>query len=401
MNTTMKKPRILFLLMSADMPFFKNQLEDCKNTWLHALNSADKHNKTVTDYVDIVGWYYYDVSFNEKCKLIKNEDGQNVIYLSPDGVIQDEIDNHHLINVLLDDNWTFQKTYDVFKYVTDNMDYDYIVRTNTSTYINIPLLSYILYKEFNDKSVDSGNTAYGTDLMSLHTLACPSYGDIYIRGNCLILSKHQVQDIILKYGQLYTVGISDKSLIDDVCIGNILNCYYNSFKKTEHRNFEYLKHIKCLPQMWYKCTEHVIDFSHTWCKNGYGQDFNEESADDYASAVAIQVRSYYTNEGRETTEHRHYNELYQHMKQTEYDENNLSVIYNKIKEYSNNPDVWVQGNMPYMKQDVLLRILGDRVKFINWSSVCMSYTPVDHQAWRYKERIMKENNVDFSLRSSV
>lgn len=410
----MKKPKILFLLMSADIPFFKEQIEDCKRTWLSVLDERNPYNELVTKYADVTSWKYYDVSFNKKCKLIRDENGKNTIVLNADAVIQDGKDEHHLQNILLDDRWTFQKTYDVLKYTVDNSEWDYVVRTNTSTYINIPLLCYLLYKEFNDENIDSCNIAYGTDLMSLHSLACPNNGDIYIRGNCLIMTRGQVEDIILKYGQIFSSGmcdIADNNLIDDVCLGSILNCYYNNFIKEKTasnnnkvRNFDYVKHIKCFPQMWYRCTEHPCDFNHTWAKDGFCQDFNEnndEIVERYSSATTIQVRSYYTSKGRAETEHEHYAELHEKMTRYVYsrynDENVLNSLYNIIKEYQKNPDVWVQGNLPYMKQDVLLGILSDKKLFKQFSSYCMSATPLDHQLWKYKERIMKDNNVDFFL----
>lgn len=410
----MKKPKIMFLLMSADIPFFKEQIEDCKRTWLSVLDERNPYNELVTKYADTVDWKYYDVSFNKKCKLVHNENGENRIALNEDAVIQDEENEHHLQNVLFDDKWTFQKTYDALKYTVDNSEWDYVVRTNTSTYINIPLLCYLLYKEFNDKNIDSNNISYGTDLMSIHSLACPNNGDIYIRGNCLIMTRRQVEDIVLKYGQLFSNGLcaqSNNSLIDDVCLGCILNCYYNNFikKKTAAngkniRNFDYIEHIKCFPQMWYKCTEHPCNFNHTWSVDGFCQDFteNDEIVERYSSAVAVQVRSYYTNRGRAETEHKHYFELHEKMLLCVYskygDENVLISLYNIIKEYQKNPDVWIQGNLPYMKQNILLGILSNEDLFKRFSSYCMSATPTDHQIWKYKERIIKENNIDFFLR---
>lgn len=411
----MKKPKILFLLMSADIPFFKEQIEDCKRTWLSVLENGNQYNEIVTKYADVTGWKYYDVSFNKKCCLVREQNGQNSIALNADAVVVDESDEHHLQNVLLDDGWTFQKTYDALKYEAENSEWDYVVRTNTSTYVNIPLLCYLLYKEFNNENTDSANTAYGTDLMSIHSLACPSAGDIYIRGNCLILSRHQVENVVLKYGQLFSPGMcvqTDNNLIDDICIGNLLNCYYNNFIKEKEtadgvkvRNLDYTRHIRCFPQMWYKCTEVPCNFNHTWSVDGFYQDFKEnddECAARYSCAAAVQVRSYYTDSGRAKTEHEHYFELHEKMSRIVYakygDENILLSIYNKIKEYQKNPDVWVQGNLPYMKQGILLSVLSDKELFNRFSSYCMSATPIDHQLWKYKERIMKENNVDFFLK---
>lgn len=393
----MRKPKIIVLIMSADLPFFSNQLEDCKKTWLRPIIGSDGA-ETVNKYADIITWKYYDARFNEKVKY----DNDSCI-ITDDCVIEDKDDKDHLINVLYDDKYTFQKTYDVFNYITENYDYDYIIRTNTSTYLNLPLLSYCLYNEFNESGWE--DIAHCTDLISAHSIKCPEAGDIYMRGNCLVLTRHQIKDIILKYGKLYSYGVvnsSQNSLIDDVCIGCILNNYYNNFKAGRH--FDYLNHIKCFPQTWYKCTDQVNEFGHQFAPNGYATCLDESDNSSvimYASCAAIQIRSYYTAIGREKTEHAHYAELHGKITRSVFDiykdDNLLFSIYNKIKDYNTDPMVWTQGNMPYIRQSDLVQLLADKDKYNKFVNFIFKYTPADHFLWPYKERLMRENNLNFLL----
>lgn len=410
-----KKPRILILLMSANTQFFKGQMEDCKKTWLSVLDDG-KYKEHFDKYVDFIDWYYYDADFKRKCAL--DDEGNTSLYniKRNNNVVIDENDSHHLINVMFNDKDTFNKTYDVLEYVDKkyNGEYDYIVRTNTSTYINLPLLSYILYREFNCENVTKKQqTTYGTDLMSLYSTECPNPSDIYIRGNCMVFTRFEVEEIILKYGKLYTTGCIENeeasTFVDDVCINNILNNYYNDFKRTDsngNRNFDYLNHIYCLPQMWYKCIEMEdeeplqIDIHHTWSRNGYGQYFDENSIDKYKHAVAVQIRTYYTPKGREYSEKKHYYELHEKMctdVYVDYSENKLISIYNKIEEYSKNPDVWLQGNLPYMKQSWLVNTItssdsmsvNDDDKYETFVNRCFQLTPRDHSSWKWIKKLLE------------
>lgn len=394
----MRKPKIIVLIMSADLPFFKDQLEDCKKTWLQPVMGG-AGSDLVGKYAEVIGWYYYDARFDEKVKCA--DCGCEVI---PDSVKEDANDEHHLINVLYDDKYTFQKTYDVFNYIIRKHDFDYIIRTNTSTYLNLPLLSYYLYNEFNKNGWE--DISHCTDLMSLPCVKCPEAGDIYMRGNCLVLTRRQIKDIILKYGKLYSYGIvssAENSLIDDVCIGCLLNNFYNGFKK-EGRCFDYLSHIKCMPQTWYKCTDQVNEFSHPFAPLGYATYIDETdnaSVLAYASCGAIQIRSYYTQGGRAKTEHAHYFELHEKMSKCVFniykDEKSLFSIYNKIKEYAHDPMVWVQGNLPYIKQSQLAQLLEDDEKYAGFTNFLFKYMPADHFMWAYKARVMQENNLGFLL----
>lgn len=395
------------MLMSANTPFFKSQVEDCKKTWLSVLDD-DRYKGHFDKYADFIDWYYYDADFSRKCTM--DSSGNTSLYniKRNSNIVVDENDEHHLINVMFNDKDTFGKTYDALEYIDKkyNGEYDYIVRTNTSTYINILLLSYILYREFNHTDMTKKQqTTYGTDLMSLYSTECPSPNDIYIRGNCMVFTGFEVEDIILKYGKLYTAGCIENEeaspFVDDVCINNILNSYYNNFITTNdivNRNFDYLSHIYCLPQMWYKCIEKEdgelvkINICHTWSIDGYGQDFDKKFADNYKHAVAVQIRTYYTTNGREYSEKKHYYELHKAMAKNvykSYTENELPFIYNKIEEYAKDPDVWVQGNMPYVRQSWLIDTINDDTQYNKFVNKCFQFTPIDHASWKWIKKLLE------------
>ena len=405
----MKRPNILILIMSANQEHFINQIEDCKNTWLSILKD-EKYSNIINKYVNKIDYLYYDANIKNKYNIVTMKDGDE--YLEADlsnNVLIDKHNKHHLCNILEDDSWTWQKTYDVFEYITNEeqySDYDYVIRTNTSSYINILLLSYILYREFNDDSVDSNTMCYGSEMISMYSTSIPNPNDVYIRGNCLILPKYIINNVILKYGQIYnstSYNGKDNKVCDDVVIGNILNVYFNNFKKD---NLDYLSHYTGLTQCWYKCVESSYHIRHKWSINDYNNKFdinNKEIMDMFGGSVNIQVRTYYSDR---SIEHEHYNELHENMKKYIYDnycnENTLDTIYNKIKNtYSNNPSVFIQGNLPYLTLDEIKEVLIDKKKQQLLQIQCFISMPSDHPHFYYLtllKSFMNKMVSKFSLR---
>ena len=73
---------------------------------------------------------------------------------------------------------------------------------------------------------------YGSELISMYSTRIPNPNDVYIRGNCLILPKYIINNVILKYGQFYnstSFNGKDNNVCDDIVIGNLLNVYFNDF----------------------------------------------------------------------------------------------------------------------------------------------------------------------------
>lgn len=401
-NKNNNKPKILILIMSASTDFFRNQIEDCKQTWLSVLDNK-KYRNIINKYVADIDWLYYD-TVESKYEVIRNSQNQitDIKSLYPNKkVIIGSKDKHHLQNVLFDDKWIWQKTYDVFDFIyndenSEYKDYDYIIRTNTSTYINIILLSYILYKNYQS-STKYINT-FGADLIGQPGMDyCPDSGDIYCRGNCMVLSKYIIKEAILKYGQLYNstvINAHDNNIIDDVVIGNIINCFYNDFILDDERKFAYQDYIIGLPFMWYKCVSHGYEINHPIATDGLSSEFKtDENIMQYSSACAIQVKNY---ENR-NIEHEHYIELHENMCKYIYDNivNNINIlekdIYKIVKEYQKNPAIFVLGNLPYIYWNDYINILKDKEQLEEFEKMLLVQSPIDASYYYYKNKLLNHN----------
>ena len=100
---------------------------------------------------------------------------------------------------------TYDKTVLAMKYVEENLQYDVVVKTNVSTYVNIDILEQLLeYKESYGK-----NLIYGNRLRLLSQL-------MYVRGDFTVLDRPICQQMINNYEETKTVfpnGGSDDHLM--------------------------------------------------------------------------------------------------------------------------------------------------------------------------------------------
>lgn len=108
---------------------------------------------------------------------------------------------------------TYKKTIRALKWCVDNEDFDFIVKTNTTTYINVGLLS-----KFVEQLPIGDEHIYGSTYI---TNTC-SKGILYFRGNFAIWSKNVVNDILKTYKKTKSV--------DDGVIGRNLCLYYKKEK---------------------------------------------------------------------------------------------------------------------------------------------------------------------------
>ena len=110
----MKIPKILILLMSCHDKVFLDEEILCKNTWLKFVDNFDNIN-------------YYIYKAGKQDQIIHHD----IFVKAPD-----------------DKDHTYTKTIRCFELINNrNIEYDYIVRTNLSTFINIPLLNeYLTFK---------------------------------------------------------------------------------------------------------------------------------------------------------------------------------------------------------------------------------------------------------------
>jgi hypothetical protein len=253
--------RILILSMSCNDDFFISQEEDVKNTWAKDIIEGKYEN---IDFMIYRGGYDEN-SMSKKNHLMK-------------------------LNVYDDINNTFLKTYMAlsmcWKYLGK---YDYVFRTNTSTYINIPLLNELV------QNLDSDDIVYGSDIYSLSEKNCPYPLCWYVRGNGMLLSQKHI-DIILEDSLplLYQKGG------DDTMISSILNSYY--IKNGE----DYKKHIRGYKHGWYKTTNTDVNNGNNLCK--YNCDNNNPEF--WNSFITIQMKSYMDR----NIDHKNYLEFYEIMK---------------------------------------------------------------------------------------
>ena len=107
--------KVIILLMKAHQDRFLVQSEkmiEAFNKQIKKYNLQD--NITVYDYIGS-----YKDNYNKSTYLSKN-----TIYCKSGDT----------------ESFTYLKTLDALEYIDDNIEYDYIFRTNTSTFINIKLL---------------------------------------------------------------------------------------------------------------------------------------------------------------------------------------------------------------------------------------------------------------------
>lgn len=378
----MEKPKILILIMSANNDFFRSQMEDVKKTWIDLLY-IENTKKLIDRYCEEIDWFYYDNNEDFALTISQQENGE-IYYKKTSDVILDQNDPHHLITTYYSDKLTWHKTYSVFKYLYKENEkiydkFDYVIRTNTSTYVNLPVLIYTLYRDFNTKTINGvPNTklTYGVELISSVLIKAPKLLDVYVRGNLMVLTKQTIKNSILKFGHLLQGttggGESDCNLIDDVMIGNILNSVNNNFDET---SFEYLKYYRALPFNWFKAVEHGYNVQHRSSSKGLESNF-ETDFESYQYNIGIQIKSYIDR----TLESEHYQEFHQKMLDnvfSNYSDETLSEIYDKINKYSKNPSVFVLGNIPYYPLSLISKNIQNKHSREFWINYNISHLPND------------------------
>jgi len=285
--------------MSCKDEFFKKEEQDIRETWLKPLVDHE-------DGYEMFDWCFYDAS--------------------PDAVKHTySKDQHHLELRCEDDtNHTYKKTWYALNAVEKLFgDYDYVFRTNTSTYVNLKLLSRFV------ETLDDDTTLWASELYSLSNSFCPYPLYLYGRGNGLLMPK-KVVSLLLNNGKvaLYL----DKC--DDWMIGNILNSYWMSVGE------DYLSHIKSYTHGWYKCVPEDMPTNHKLCT--YGN--HDKSYEKMGKFITIQVKRYRERE----LESKHYHELDGAMKLGNPTEEELDSVCKEIHEYSEDPSVFIGSILGYV-----------------------------------------------------
>ena len=135
--------------MSCQDEFFMNEEELVKETWAKPIIDGEYKN---IDFIIYRGGYEKN-SYSNKNKLLKLH-------------IEDTMP------------YTFKKTYMALNMIWNEFKkYDYVFRTNTSTYVNVPLLNELIQRTEDD------SIAYFSDIYSLSEQCAPYPLCLGGRGN--------------------------------------------------------------------------------------------------------------------------------------------------------------------------------------------------------------------------
>jgi len=158
--------KLVVLSMCADLPLF-NELEKCSNeTWRNI--DTEKYKN-----IDVEFWTYTDAGYNQPTYVDKDK---HIIYICRKHNFKD-MDGFYS---------TFSKTMYAIQELNKLVKYDYLIRTNNSTWINIPLLNEFLSWQSDDSKIFTGRI-YASFWSAFN---------IYAGGELLIFSKRNV-DILL------------------------------------------------------------------------------------------------------------------------------------------------------------------------------------------------------------
>lgn len=283
------------MIMSCNQEHFINQEQDCKDTYLSSLPEN-------IDYLIYRGGND-NVEYNENTK---------VLHLTS----KDDLAN------------TFKKTYEAFSWVINKYsdEYEYIFRTNTSTYVNIDLLNAFVQSLGikNRHEIWGGEIVYNIDEDSL----CDT---LYIRGNGLLLNIETVRGI-LNIGWGYYL-LNNVRLVDD----GVLGCIYNTYNSLYTKQF--IPYIKSFKEGWYKTILGTY-YRHSVCQmNNDNIDF-----DFLKQLMIIQIRNWY-DRTKESEHFRIIDEVFKNNKDIDIDK----TVQEQYK-YSECPDVFLgqhYGFRPY------------------------------------------------------
>ena len=206
--------KVLFLSMSADKEPFNSLEKVCNETW---------RNVDHIKYPDVNAEFWtYTEAVPGKGTTVDREN--HIIYIDTPK-FKDEKDTF---------NRTYSKTIEVLRILRDKLkiDYDYIVRTNNSTWLNVPLICEFLAYIHDDSMV------YGGKLYSGYFSAF----NIYMGGQMMIWSARNVNVILSICGSVKDARAFEERFTssDDNAIGAKLNARSIKLKIPYERTYHTL-----------------------------------------------------------------------------------------------------------------------------------------------------------------
>lgn len=324
--------KILILSMSCNDSFFISQEEDVKNTWAK----------------DIIDGKYENIDFIiYRGNCVKNT------YSKKEHLLK--------LNVYDDIPHTFLKTYMALSTIWNSIgQYDYVFRTNTSTYVNVELLNAFI------QSLENDDTMYGSDIYSLSEKYCPYPLCLHVRGNGILLPRKHVE-IILKESLdlLYHYGVTD-----DEGISCVINSHY--IKNMQ----EYKDHLKGWRHGWYKCTDTTVESGNTLCC--YNCD--EQDPDFWKSFITVQMKAYNHRE----LDHHNYEEFHKIMTSKQSTDASIMQCVNLNKDHTNNYQVFIGSILGYVNYQEWVNT--DKYKLYQYE---VTYKASDDPAKNYSKEPLK------------
>ena len=213
-----KRKKLLILIMTCNLENYRFKEQIIRDTWF----------KDVSKYEDIVGCYFFTSSSLGNLKIDETE---KIIYV-PTQDYRDRTFNKFMETVFLIDNKL-------------NVEYDYILRLNISTYPNLPLICDYIQTIDNEKSMFSGTICNAPGWIRPNGL-------LFTQGEFLLFSKWNLLRLkeYYSYNKVHFDNInndpdySNKYYNDDGWVTHILYAYY---KNTEQKNiYDYFKNVHTL-----------------------------------------------------------------------------------------------------------------------------------------------------------
>lgn len=188
--------RLLFLSMSADMEPFNSLEEVCNRTWRNI--DHERFPNITAEF-----WTYTDAPEGKDTYLDRNT---HTIYIKRDW--------RGYKNGL---NSTYSKTIEAFKIINDylKLDYDYMIRTNNSTWLDVPLINEFLAYQSDDSLWFCGE-AYAAFYSAFNP---------YMGGQLMIISRRNMNVITKITGNVAQAKAYEQKYIscDDNMLGSKIN----------------------------------------------------------------------------------------------------------------------------------------------------------------------------------
>ena len=187
--------KLLVVSMSANLPLFEKLEEVSNETW----RNIDKEKYP---NVDVEFWTYTDAPTGKSTYADKEK---HIIYIKKDRYFKNPL------------NASYSKSIETFFYLRDTLklDFDYFIRTNNSTWINIPLLNEFLAYENDDSKI------YGGRLVA----AFFSAFNIFAGGQLMIYPKRMFNILLKEANSVIAAKQFERKIesYDDNMIGGKFN----------------------------------------------------------------------------------------------------------------------------------------------------------------------------------